>query len=65
MVYRSAKTGKYISKAAAHRWPNHSVKESVGKSSGNRTVHRSAKTGQFVTKEAVKRNPNQTLTERV
>lgn len=47
MAYRSAKTGKYISKAAAARWPGRSVRESSKPSSGSgRTVHRSAVTGQ-------------------
>ena len=67
MAYRSAKTGKYISKAAAARWPSRSVQESSGKGSGsgNRTVNRSAKTGQFVSNATVARWPNHTLTEKV
>lgn len=65
MAYRSAITGRYISKAANARWKNSSVKESSGKSKGNRTVHRSAKTGQFVTAATAKRCPKTTLKETV
>jgi hypothetical protein len=66
MAYRSAKTGKYISKAAAARWPGRSVRESTNPSSNSgRTVHRSAVTGRFVTGAATKRRPNHTLTEKV
>ncbi len=66
MAFRSAKTGRYISRSAAARRPRQSVNESSGKSgSSGRTIHRSAGTGRFVNKAAVKRWPNHTLTEKV
>jgi len=66
MPYRSARTGKYISKAAATRSPRRSLKESAGRSSqSGRSVHRSAITGRFVGNATVKRWPNHTVTEKV
>jgi hypothetical protein len=65
MPYRSAKTGRYVSKRSAAQKPNQSVKESSISSSNKRTVNRSAKTGRFVNAAAVARWPNQTLTESV
>jgi hypothetical protein len=63
MPNRSAKTGRYISNAAAARHPNTSVRETGGNNHAA-TLHRSAANGQFVTAAAVNRNPNGTLTER-
>jgi len=66
MSYRSAVTGRYISKAAAARWPGRSVRESSG--SGTRrgtSVNRSANTGRFVSSATSKRWPQHTLTEKV
>lgn len=65
MPYRSAKTGRYVSKISAARWPNQTVKESSGRSGNSRTVFRSAKTGRFIKKAAAARWPNQTLKEKV
>jgi len=49
MPYRSAKTGKYISRSAAARQPRTSLKESSSRNSrSGRSVHRSAITGRFV-----------------
>ena len=63
MPYRSAKTGRYVSKKSAKRSPNTTVNESSKKSGRSRIVHRSAKSGRFVNSAAVARWPNQTLTE--
>ena len=66
MPYRSAVTGRYISRAAAARWPGRSVRESSGRGSDSgRTVSRSARTGRFVTSTTAKRNPEATLNEQV
>ena len=59
---RSAKTGRYISKAAAARRPRTSVVEhGSNKSTGTR--HRSAVTGRYVTESTAKRHPSTTVTE--
>lgn len=63
MPNRSAKTGKYISNAAAARWPNSSVREKPGPNQASATVHRSASTGRYVTEGTAKRNPGGTVTE--
>lgn len=63
MANRSAITGRYISNAAAARWPNSSVRES-GANSGSGVHHRSAITGHFITGAAAARWPNSSLTER-
>lgn len=63
MPYRSAKTGRYVTKRSAALRPSTTVKESSKKSGRSRIVHRSAKTGRFVNTAAVARWPNQTLTE--
>ena len=48
-VHRSAKTGRFVSNAAAARWPGKTTTERVGAGTGNsRKVTRSAKTGRFV-----------------
>ena len=65
MAYRSAKTGKFVNKAAAARWPGRTVRESPGPASGNRSVNRSAGSGRFVSKATTGRWPNHTLTEKV
>lgn len=65
MAYRSAKTGRYVSKATYARHPNTTVKESSGASKGNKTVNRSAITGQFVTDTYAASHPKTTLTEKV
>ena len=65
MAYRSAITGRYVSKAVYARHPNTTVKESSEASKDNQTVNRSAITGQFVTDTYVAKNPKTTLTEKV
>ncbi|MFC5932243.1 ABC transporter ATP-binding protein [Cryobacterium melibiosiphilum] len=65
-VNRSAKSGKFVSNAAAARWPSKTTTERVGNGTGNaRSVNRSASTGQFVNDRAAKNNPDGTITQRV
>lgn len=60
MSARSAKTGRFVSKATAARHPRSTVVQSVNsKASG----YRSAVTGQFVTETAALRSPNTTIHE--
>lgn len=59
---RSARTGRYVTKAAAKRHPRTTVVESgSNKSSG--TAHRSAISGRYVTKTWAQRSPGTTVTE--
>lgn len=61
-AYRSARTGRYISMAAAKRGSRTSVVESgVNKSSGK--AYRSAISGRYVTKGTAQRHPSTTVTE--
>lgn len=65
-VNRSAGSGRFVSKAAAARWPGKTTTERVGGGTGNsRTVHRSASSGQFVTKGRAEGDPNGTIAQRV
>lgn len=65
-VNRSAISGRFISNAAAARWPGKSTTERVGSGTGNsRTVTRSAVTGQFVPHGRGDTNPNGTIRQRV
>jgi hypothetical protein len=65
-VNRSAKSGRFVSNAAAARWPGKTTTERVGSGTSNKTtVHRSAASGQFVTPAAAKRNPDGTIAQRV
>lgn len=59
---RSARTGRYVTKATAARHPRTTVVES-GSNRGSGTHHRSAITGRYVTKSATTRNPGTTVTE--
>lgn len=63
MPNRSAKTGKYVSNAAAARWPGKTVREAAGPNRSTATAHRSAATGRYVTSATATRNPNGTVTE--
>ena len=59
---RSAKTGRYVSKATAARHPRTAVTESTsGKGSGK--AYRSAISGRYVTKTTAQRHPGTTVTE--
>lgn len=65
-VNRSAGTGRFVSRAAAARWPGKTTTERVGGGTGNdRTVNRSASTGRFVTENAARRDPGGTIQQRV
>jgi len=65
-VNRSAGTGRFVSKAAAARWPGKTTTERVGSGTGNsRAVNRSASTGRFVTDTTTKRNPGGTIRQKV
>lgn len=59
---RSGISGRYISRAAAARWPRTSVSERGGTSSGTR--HRSTITGRYLAPATAARHPNTTVTER-
>lgn len=61
MPARSAKTGRYITKAAAARSPRTSVVSKAGQSSS--TGHRSAITGRYITPATAKRHPDTTIAE--
>jgi hypothetical protein len=63
MPHRSAKSGRYISKAAAARHPNTTVREKPGPNRSTATAHRSASSGRYVTNRTAKRNPGGTVTE--
>jgi len=63
MPNRSAKSGRYISNAAAARHPRTSVREAPGPNRSSTTAHRSATTGRYVTKSTARRNPNGTAIE--
>jgi len=65
-VSRSARSGKFVSRAAASRWPGRTTTERVGRGTGNsRAVHRSASTGKFVKASTAARHPESTITQRV
>ncbi len=61
MASRSAKTGRYVSKATAQRHPRTTVTHS--RKSSAATGHRSTITGRFVTEATAKRHPDTTITE--
>lgn len=65
-VNRSAKTGRFVTPAAARRNPSSTTTEAVGKGTSNKTtVHRSAGSGRFVTEATARRHPDTTITQRV
>lgn len=59
-VTKSARTGKFVSKANAKRSPGTTITQTVG---GKAHGHRSAKTGRFVTEGMARRNPDSTVKE--
>lgn len=63
MPNRSARTGRYISNAAAVRHPNTTVREAPGPNRSTAAAHRSAATGRYVTAATARRNPGGTVTE--
>lgn len=58
--YRSAKTGRFVTKRAAQRSPKTTVGETRGGGSTH-GAHRSAITGKFVGKAAAGRWPDKTI----
>lgn len=65
-VTRSAGSGRFVSKAAAARWPGKTTTERVGSGTGNnRTVYRSASSGRFVTRARADGDPGGTIAQRV
>lgn len=65
-VNRSAGSGRFVSKAAAARWPSKTTTERVGRGTGNsHPVYRSASSGRFVTEGTAKRNPGGTIQQNV
>ncbi|OXR40241.1 hypothetical protein B7C42_07666 [Nocardia cerradoensis] len=62
-AYRSARTGRYVSKATAARHPRTTVTES-GSNRSNGVHHRSAISGRYVTGATAARHPSTTVTER-
>lgn len=59
---RSAKTGRYVTKATAVRNPRTTVVESGG-NKGSGKAYRSAISGKYVTEGWAQRSPNTTVTE--
>jgi hypothetical protein len=59
---RSARTGRYVSKAAAARHPRTTVTESTSGKGGGK-AYRSAITGRYVSTGTAQRHPNTTVTE--
>jgi len=65
-VSRSAGSGRFVSKAAAARWPGKTTTERVGSGTGNgRAVNRSAASGKFVTQRRADGDPGGTISQRV
>lgn len=65
-VNRSASSGRFVTKAAAARWPGKTTTERVGSgTSNNRSVNRSASSGRFVTDATAKRNPGGTINQQI
>jgi hypothetical protein len=62
--YRSAKSGRYVTKAHGKSHPRTTVKETRGKSGSTHGSYRSAISGQFVTAKHGKSNPKTTVREK-
>jgi len=62
--YRSAKSGRYVTKAHGNSRPRTTVKEARGKSGSTHGSYRSAISGRFVTAKHGKSNPNITVREK-
>ena len=63
-VYRSARSGRYVTKAYGKSHPRTTVKETPGKSGSTGGSYRSAVSGRFVTAKYGKANPKTTLREK-
>lgn len=65
-VSRSARSGRFVTKAHAARSPRTTTTERVGSgTSNNRSVTRSATSGRFVTKRWGNENPGGTINQKV
>ncbi len=65
-INRSAKTGRFVTQAAARRNPSTTTTEAVGKGTSNKTtVNRSAGSGRFVTEATARRHPDTTISQQV
>ncbi len=62
--YRSAKTGRYVSKSSGKSNPRTTVKESSGKRGSTGGRYRSAISGRFVREKYGKANPKITTKEK-
>lgn len=62
--YRSAKSGRYVTKAYGKSHPRTTVLEAPGKSGSTVGSYRSAVSGRFVTAKYGKANPKTTVRER-
>ena len=62
--YRSAKTGRYVTKAHGKASPRTTVREAPGKSGSTGGAYRSAISGRFVTAKHGKASPHTTLREK-
>ena len=65
-INRSATSGRFVSQAAAARWPSRTTTERVGRGTSNtRAVNRSAATGRFVKASTAAKHPESTITQKV
>ncbi len=62
--YRSAKSGRYVTKSYGKSHPRTTVREAPGKSGSTGGSYRSAVSGRFVTAKHGKANPKTTLREK-
>ena len=62
--YRSANSGRYVTKAYSKSHPRTTVKEASGKSGSTGGSYRSAASGRFVTAKYGKANPKTTVREK-
>jgi hypothetical protein len=62
--YRSAKSGRYVTKAHGAAHPRTTVKEAPGKSGSTGGSYRSAISGRFVTTKHGRANPGTTVREK-
>ena len=62
--FRSANSGRYVTKAYGKSHPRTTVKEAPGKSGSTSGSYRSAVSGRFVTAKYGKANPKTTVREK-
>lgn len=62
--YRSAKSGRYVTKAYGASHPRTTLKEAPGKSGSTGGSYRSAISGRFVTAKHGRANPGTTVREK-